>query len=85
VCDKETTSKTRGDQEILEPLIRWLKKTTGFHLHAFTFKERSTKLYKYFIEHLMCMTKEATQIKAGRGKRTLDRVAIGTWAQWHGS
>jgi hypothetical protein len=58
---------------------------TGFHLHAFTLKERLTKLYKHFIKHLVCMTKEATQIKVGRGKRMLDRVATGTWAQWHGS
>jgi hypothetical protein len=55
-------------------LIRLLMNTTDFHLHALHSNERSTKLYKHFVEHMVYTTKEAIQIKSGRGKKTLDRI-----------
>jgi hypothetical protein len=43
VRNKETTSEAQEDQGKLKPLIRRLKKTTGFHLHTFTLKQKIDK------------------------------------------
>jgi hypothetical protein len=41
VREKETTSKAQGEQGKLEPLIRWLKNTTGFRLQQTQNKART--------------------------------------------
>jgi hypothetical protein len=88
VCDKETTNEVQGEREKLEPLIWWLKNTTGFHLQAFTLKQRIDKAFTTLWaihQTLNVPDQEATQIKARHGKKTLDQAAVGTWALWHGS
>jgi hypothetical protein len=69
-------SEVQVNRGKLKPLIRRLKKTTGFHLQPLTLKRKLTKLslsYRQFVEHLVFMSQKTTTIKRNK-TGTIDRA-----------